>query len=201
MTRLPCYHSRMKAARTLLLLIGLLALAVPPSAPAESSGSSLYAVELIVFRVSSPAGNEDWSAAPTGRGFGNESTRGGTPQVVRILPASDFRLSSVEATLRGSGAWRPIAHAAWIQTAANWGTHVGIALADIGINTPGLSGMVYLERATYLHLGMDLSLNTAGVNYAIKEMRSVKFNERQYFDHPAFGVIAMVSPVSAARSD
>jgi hypothetical protein len=29
-------------------------------------------------------------------------------------------------------------------------------------------------------------------------MRSVKYNERQYFDHPAFGVIAMVSPVSAA---
>lgn len=192
----------MRAVRTTLVLLGLLTLAGPQSAPAEQSGSSLYAVELIVFRVSSPAGNEDWSAVPPGRGFGNESTRGGSPQVVRILPASDYRLASVDTTLRGSGAWRPIAHAAWIQTAANWGTHIGIALADVGINTPGLSGAVYLERATYLHLGMDLSLNGGGISYTIKEMRSVKFNERQYFDHPAFGVIALVSPVSAAaRSD
>lgn len=184
----------------LMLLLGLLALVGPQSAPAQQSGSSLYAVELIVFRVSSPSGNEDWSAVPSGRGFGNESTRGGNPQVVRLLPPSDYRLASVETTLRGSGAWRPIAHAAWIQSAANWGTHIGIALADLGVNSPGLSGMVYLERATYLHLGMDLSLNAGGVTYTIREMRSVKFNERQYFDHPAFGVLALVSPVPAAAA-
>jgi len=143
------------------------------------------------------SGNEDWSAVPTGRGFGNESTRGGTPQVVRILTPADYRLAPVEATLRTSGAWRPIAHAAWVQSAANWGTHIGIPLSELGINSPGLSGSVYLERATYLHLGMDLSLNAGGIEYSIKEMRSVKYNERQYFDHPAFGVIALVSPVSA----
>jgi len=74
-----------------------------------------------------------------------------------------------------------------VQSAANWGTHIGIALSDLGINSPGLSGTVYLERATYLHLGMDLSLNAGGIDYTIKEMRSVKYNERQYFDHPAFG--------------
>ena len=182
----------------LVLLLGLVALAGSPSTLAQQTGSPLYAVELIVFRVGSPSGNEDWSAVPPGRGFGNESTRGGNPQVLRRLPPSDYRLTSVEATLRSSGAWRPIAHAAWIQSAANWGTHVGIALADVGINSSGLSGMVYLERATYLHLGVDLSLNVGGVTYTIKEMRSVKFNERQYFDHPAFGVIAMVSPVPAA---
>jgi len=190
----------MKFIHALPLLLVLLLLTAPQSAPAQQSGGSQYAVELIVFRATSPAGNEDWAAVPTGRGFGNESTRGGNPQVLRVLPPSDYRLASVEATLRGSGAWRPIAHAAWIQSAANWGTHIGIALADLGINSPGLSGMVYLERATYLHLGMDLNLSAGGVTYSIKEMRSVKFNERQYFDHPAFGVIALVSPVSAAAA-
>jgi hypothetical protein len=74
---------------------------------------------------------------------------------------------------------------------------MGIALGDLGINTPGLSGMVFLERATYLHLGLELTLNSGGISYTIKEMRSVKYNERQYFDHPAFGVIAVVSPVNA----
>jgi hypothetical protein len=178
------------------LLAALAMLATPDPAAAQQSGG-LYIVELIVFRTTSVSGNEDWNAVPTGRGFGNESTRGGTPQVVRILAPADYRLATVEATLRTSGAWRPIAHAAWVQSAANWGTHIGIALSDLGINSPGLSGTVYLERATYLHLGVDLSLNTGGIEYAVKEMRSVKYNERQYFDHPAFGVIAMVSPVGA----
>jgi hypothetical protein len=189
----------MKITSRPLALLGCLLLVALPGAHAQQAGSPMYAVELIVFRVTSPAANEDLSAVPPGRGFGNESTRGGgsTPQVVRMLPAADYRLAGVESTLRGSGAWRPIAHAAWIQTAANWGTHVGIALSDLGINAPGLSGTVYLERATYLHLGLELTLNSGGVNYTIKEMRSVKYNERQYFDHPGFGVIAVVSPVSA----
>lgn len=189
-------------ARAPLVAPGLLAALALASAPgpamAQQAGGSRYMVELIVFRNSTVSGNEDWSAVPTGRGFGNESTRGGNPQVVRILAPGDYRLANVEATLRTSGAWRPIAHAAWVQSAANWGTHVGIALSDLGINSPGLSGAVYLERATYLHLGLDLSLSAGGIQYAIKEMRSVKYNERQYFDHPAFGVIALVSPVSAA---
>jgi hypothetical protein len=188
----------MKTTSRLLALLGSSLLAALPGAHAQQAGSPMYAVELIVFRVTSPSGNEDMSAVPPGRGFGNESTRGGgTPHVLRILPASDYRLAGVENTLRGSGAWRPIAHAAWIQTAANWGTHMGIALGDLGINTPGLSGMVFLERATYLHLGLELTLNSGGISYTIKEMRSVKYNERQYFDHPAFGVIAVVSPVNA----
>jgi len=182
----------------LSVLAALAMLAIPKLAAAQQAGGSLYMVELIVFRTTSVSGNEDWSAVPTGRGFGNESTRGGTPQVVRILAPGDYRLAPVEATLRTSGAWHPIAHAAWLQSAANWGTHIGIALSYLGINSPGLSGTVYLERATYLHLGVDLSLNAGGIDYTIKEMRSVKYNERQYFDHPAFGVIAMVSPVSAA---
>ena len=183
--------------RLALVLAALTMLATPRPAAAQQAGGSLYIVELIVFRTTSVSGNEDWSAVPPGRGFGNESTRGGTPQVVRILAPSDYRLAPVEATLRTSGAWRPIAHAAWVQSAANWGTHIGLALSDLGVSSPGLSGTVYLERATYLHLGVDLSLNAGGINYSIKEMRSVKYNERQYFDHPGFGVIAMVSPVGA----
>ena len=185
------------AFAALALLAAMTLLATPAPAAAQQTGGSLYLVELIVFRTTSVSGNEDWSALPTGRGFGNESTRGGTPQVVRLLPPADYRLAPVEATLRSSGAWRPIAHAAWLQSAANWGTHIGMALSDLGINSPGLSGTVYLERATYLHLGVDLSLNAGGIAYTIKEMRSVKYNERQYFDHPAFGVIALVSPVGA----
>ncbi len=183
--------------RLILVALAVLLCAAPVRAQ-QSSGA--YLVEVLVFRNSAVGASEDWDAPPSGRGFGNENTRGGTPQVLRVLPSSDYRLASVETTLRNGGAWRPLAHAAWVQTAAAWGTHIGIALSDIGISVPGLSGSIYLERATYLHLGVDLRLSGGGPTYAIDEMRSIKFNERQYFDHPAFGVIAIVSPVQAGAA-
>jgi hypothetical protein len=181
-------------------LAALLTLA--PLAPqAQQSAATTYGVEVIVFRVSSVPSGEDWDAVPPGRGFGSSAARGGgTPQVLRILTPGDYRLGALEATLKASGAWRPVAHAAWVQSAANWGTHAGIALSDVGINVPGLSGMVYLERAPiYLHLGFDVRLS-AGASYAIKEMRSVRYNDKQYFDHPAFGIIALVTPIKRAEA-
>jgi len=169
---------------------------LPPSRVAQQGPAPSYGVEIIVFRVASAPQGEDWDAVPAGRGFGSSATRGGpSPQVLRVLTAADYRLGAIEATLKSSGAWRPVAHAAWVQTAANWGTHAGIALADVGINVPGLSGMVYLERAPiYLHLGFDVRL-TAGATYTIREMRSVRYNDKQYFDHPGFGIIALVTPI------
>jgi len=41
---------------------------------------------------------------------------------------------------------------------------------------------------------MNLTLS-GDASFVINEMRSVKYNEKQYFDHPAFGVIALVSPL------
>jgi hypothetical protein len=186
-----------------LLALGLLAgglLADPRPAGAQQPGG-LYEVEIVVFRVASVGAAEDWSAAASGRGFGNDANRANAtpPQVLRVLNSSEYRLAGVEAGLRSSGAWRPIAHAAWIQTAASWGTHVGIPLAELGVNVPELAGAIYLERSTYLHLGVTLTL-TGAATYTIDEMRSVKYNDKQYFDHPAFGVIALVSPVARTGS-
>jgi hypothetical protein len=187
--------------RTLCYLIGLAlsigpwpALAQQPGAP---QAAPLYTVELVVFRASSIGPAEDWSAAASGRGFGSDANRAAAapPQVVRVLTPGEYRLAGIEAGLRASGAWRPIAHAAWIQSAASWGTHIGIPLSELGVNAPELTGAIYLERSTYLHLGMTLILAGSEM-YTINEMRSVKYNERQYFDHPAFGVIALVSPVA-----
>jgi hypothetical protein len=127
------------------------------------------------------------------------ATRGGTPQVMRVLPPATIKLERTEGDLRSSGAWRPMAHAAWIQTAANWGTHIGIALADLGINVRAERHGVSGTRADLSASGLGLSLNGAAT-YSINEMRSVKYNERQYFDHPAFGVIAVVSPIGNRRS-
>lgn len=163
---------------------------------AQQTGAASYGVEVIVFRAASVNAVEDWNAVPPGRGFGSSAGRGGgTPQVLRVLTPAEYKMSDLEAKLKSSGAWRPVAHAAWVQSVANWGTHAGIALSDVGINVPGLSGMVYLERAPiYMHLGFDVRLS-AGASYAIREMRSVRYNDRQYFDNPGFGIIAVVTPI------
>jgi len=169
----------------------------PGSAAAPAPGvTPLYDVEIIIFRVSSPGADEDWHAQLAGRGFGNNANRGGAvPTIVKILAPTDYHMNALEGTLKSSGAWRPLAHAAWIQTAANWGTHTGFALSDLGISVPGLSGTVYLERAPiYMHLGFDVQYQGADT-YAIKDMRSIKYSDKQYFDHPAFGIIAMVTPI------
>jgi hypothetical protein len=193
-------ESKLNQRRLKVALLALLAVpfALPRSsaaAAAASAASGLYGVEIIIFRAASPGAEEAWDANVPGRGFGNTANKGSAaPTITRILSASDYRMSSLESALKSSGAWRPLAHAAWIQTAANWGTHTGFALSDIGINVPGLSGTVYLERATYIHLGFDVQYQ-AGGNYMIKDMRSVKYNDKQYFDHPGFGILAVVTPI------
>ena len=39
-----------------------------------------------------------------------------------------------------------------------------------------------------------------GTAFTLNENRRVKFYERNYYDHPAFGVIALVTPAQGARS-
>lgn len=189
--------------RTVLTLFLLPSLAtLLPVASARAAGSSesmLYDVEMVVFRATSAPQNEDWSLPPVGRGFGSPPPHvDDSAELVRVLPSTDYRLDGIVRRLRTSGTWYPVAHVAWVQTAPAWGTHVGIALSTLGLNVPGLTGTVYLERAPiYLHLGFDVTLRGAAP-YTIDEMRNVRANEKQYFDHPGFGIIAVVRPIRRA---
>jgi hypothetical protein len=165
----------------------------PPPAPLPA-GTALYDVEIVVFRSVGAAPLEDWTAAPSPRGFGSPNAQPGlAPQVVRVLGPNDYRLDGIVDGLRRSGVWRPIAHAAWLQNAPNWGSHIGLPLSAVGVDVPGLTGLVFLERAPlYLHLGFDVTL-LDGDSFRIDEMHNVRQNEKEYFDHPAFGIIAVVT--------
>ncbi len=165
------------------------------AAAATAANTPLYTVEMVVYRAVTVGTAEDWAIVPPGRGFGAAAHGGPAPQVIRVLGASSYRLDGVVDDLRINGAWRTVAHAAWVQTAPPWGTHIGVPLSQLGVTVPGLSGTVYLERAPlYLHLGFDVNL-TGAATYTINEMRYVRPNEKQYFDHPAFGIIAAVTPI------
>ena len=195
-----------------LRLLCLLWLASLP-ALSEDAAAPGYQVEIIVFRASATQGGaENWSAEGTSNNTVGEESSSDSSQVGRListLSAAQFQLNDLEAKLRASGAYVPVAHVAWSQTASAWGTRAGFQLQKLGVDVPGLNGTVYLERGQYLHLGMALSYAIAappaglgagpGTAFTLNENRRVRFYERNYYDHPAFGVIALVTPAQGTR--
>lgn len=199
----------MKTTRLRLLLLLIVGLPVA----AQDAGSPGYRVEMIVFRTNSAQGGpESWANEGNANNTIGEESGGGSSQVARFigaLDASQFQLNDLETKLRASGAYVPVAHVAWAQSASAWGTRAGFPLQKLGVDVPGLNGTVYLERGQYLHLGMALSYAIAnppaglaagtGTTFTLNENRRVKFYERNYYDNPAFGVIALVTPAQGAR--
>ena len=209
--------TRMRGLLLLVLLSALtpsLAEEPPPStAPPAGPGNAVYNIEIIVFRATSALGGpEDWGAEAGARNIAGEESASGAAQVghfVSALPGSAWQLGELENRLRASGQYVPVAHTAWSQTASSWGTRAGFTVQKLGIDVPGLSGSIFLERGQWLHLGMALTYvmasppqglgAAADTPFTLNESRRVRFYERNYFDHPAFGVIAMVMPAQGAR--
>ena len=199
--------------RTLLTLC-LAAFACGVPAFSQDAATPGYHVEIIVFRANSAqGGSENWSSEDrSDTTIGEEAPSSGSSQVghfISALAPADFQLTDLETKLRSSGAYVPVAHVAWAQTASAWGTKAGFPVQKLGIDVPGLNGTVYLERGQYLHLGMALNYAISsppaglgagpGTSFTLNENRRVKFYERNYYDHPAFGVIALVTPAQGAR--
>ncbi|MGH8169071.1 MAG: CsiV family protein [Steroidobacteraceae bacterium] len=182
--------------------------------PAPAFTGPAYDVEIIIFRAETGLGQpESWAAETTAAATvaGGEASggSGAVGKLLEVLPGSGYHLTALESRLRKSGTYLPVAHAAWVQTASAWGTHAGFSLQSLGINVPGLAGEIFLERGEFLHLGMTLNYTMqdppAGLNappgttFVMNETRRVRFYQRNYYDHPAFGVIALVTPARGRR--
>lgn len=190
----------MNAVRcTLIAGLGLALALLPRPLDAAATATGLYQVEVIIFQSETPPSGEDLGASAEGRGFSGQLERGSAPPtLLRLLDGSEMQLGGLAAKLRSGHAWRVLAHTGWIQGATDWPQHAGLKLEELGIAVPGLTGSVYVERGQYLHLGFDLHLGAAPP-WSLSELRKVKFNEKNYFDHPGFGVIAIVNPARPAR--
>lgn len=182
----------------LLSLAFLAATASAQTAPASAkpaavaaAASGAYSVEVIVFRAS--GGGDGGTSAPL-RG-GNDAA--GAAQVARYigpLPGSRMQLGAVRERL-AAGGYRVLVHTGWVQTAASFGSRSGLPLDRLGVRVPGLSGTFMLERGSLLHLGMSLRYaDDGGAVTQLTEIRRIRFNERNYYDHPSLGVIAVVTP-------
>jgi Peptidoglycan-binding protein, CsiV len=211
---------RIAAMRTLhLLALPLLTLLFCLQASSQqppASSSPVYNIEVIVFRAASTMGApESWTNEGAGSLDSPEEAEGGAPATTQMgrfvasLPATQFQLNDLANKLKSSGAYVPVAHAAWSQTASPWGTHAGFPVQKLGLDAAGLSGTIFLERGQFLHLGMALNYAmpnppggmgaAPGTPFVMNANRRIRFYERNYYDHPAFGVIALVTPAQGGR--
>jgi hypothetical protein len=190
-----------------MLILAMASLSSLPTARSQNAASpSVYNIEVIVFRNQSGSGGaEDWNARSVARGPDTPDSPV-TGRFVQAIPPSQYQLNAVAARLQNTTNYPPIAHFAWQQTASSWGSRAGFTIAKLAGNVPGLSGTIYLERGSYLHLGMALSYQPANVPaglsaaqgqvFNLNELRRVKYDQLNYYDHPAFGVIALVTPAN-----
>jgi hypothetical protein len=205
-------------AASVLAAVALTASAAEPPRPTDP----LYNVELVILRPVTPIGvPEDWSvearhalAPATASEADEEASPSSSPttggrMAVRTLSTAQYRLSGIDAALARSKGYELIRHVGWTQAPTPRGAGLAVELADIASDSEPLRGTVALERGRYLHLRLDLAYVPATppnsllgavaasgpVTFTLRQNRRVKAFERHYFDHPAFGVIAMVSPV------
>jgi hypothetical protein len=199
--------------------------AEPHPAPAAAPvGATVYNIEIIVFRTNSTLGSpENWSAeaaaAPAvpvaGDGESGApvtdtgSTGIGGGRFVRALTPAEFQLTDLEARIKSSGSYVAVAHVGWAQTASPWGSHESLSLQQLGFDNPLLAGAVTLQHGQFLHLGLALNLTIANppaglgaapqTTFVLNDDHRVKLYERNYYDAPAFGVIALVAPAQGTR--
>ncbi len=180
----------------------------------------LYQVEIVVFRALSPLGvAEDWNAQsaqvlPADDEAAPEEPAA-DPQIlerpdVQQLPPAQFRLAGTEAALRRSAGYQVLAHVAWSQPTTPRGADIVHTLGELGVDNPDLRGTVALEQGRYMYLNLDLAWTpedppssllgatsgAAPVTFTLREKRRLRPSEQHYLDHPAFGVIAIVSPLT-----
>jgi len=197
-------RSRTRALTAAFLLVLAGSGVSPPALPQAAPNPRIYTVEIIVFRnLSGAGGTEDWTAKPVARGP-DKPEAPLTGRFVQAIPEAQFQLNGLAQKLQNTTNYQPIAHFAWQQTASSWGSRAGFTVAKLAGSVPGLSGTIYLESGDYLHLGMSLSYQTSnpppglsaspGTVFSLNESRRVKWDQLNYYDHPAFGVIALVTP-------
>lgn len=175
-----------------ILFVGLIGFAVGAQA------QQWYHVELIVFEVLNPTDNEQSPAftlqipAPLRVGMSNKS----------IQPAANKNLENTAQRLRNSAGYRVISHQTWQQAVGNRNSAQAVA-----VEADRVQGQVRFHIATYLHASLDLWLKD-GVRSVesdtfhtlhqprLVEMRRIRSRQVHYFDHPRFGAILQLIPVS-----
>ena len=202
--------------RSLLLVI--IAVVSAPAVIAETDDLSRgYEIELLIFRnlVEADGGEvwpvdySDWFEEESLDNMDNgEQPDPPSRAAVTWLPKSQFRLTAQRNALARSAPYRPIAHFAWRQavTDRQRAKPVEVPAGNRNPERAYVDGLVRVSVERYLHLDLNLRLHlrattteATSLEYGVPEIRlrqkrRMRSNEQHYFDHPRFGVIALITP-------
>ena len=123
----------------------------------------------------------------------------GIPPTIRVqnLLNGQLLMTDEQQRIQRVDAYNLLLHAGFSQegVAEEWAAPVSVR--RLGAPTQ-LDGTIRLHRGRFLHIRLDLTLDTnTGLQnfsqpYRLKQQRRLRSGEVHYFDHPAFGVVLTV---------
>ncbi len=183
---------------------------------AEANEASWYSIEYIVFEntplINQPL--EVWNKEPfqmPADAIALEPSSGN--KSFSSLSTQQQQLHGVYRRLEKLSSYTPIAHGGWIQPVRNKQKRKSVSIIH-QMGTDRLEGTLTFHRGRFLHLSVDLQLNemlplAINNNYAadtitppstlyrLTESRRIKTSQSNYFDHPRFGVLAIVEKINS----
>ncbi len=189
----------------LLLLASLTQLALAEDAPRQ------FDVELLIFQnLAADDGGEVWPVDYSD--WFDEDTTGTDGQLNSPfwLDSKNMHLQAEQVALKHSGNYRPLRHIAWRQTVVERNRAEDIEIAGDNTAPTTVEGTVRVAVERYLHLYLDLKLidrtlarqtgfgDTEIPEFRLKTHRRMRSGELHYFDHPKFGVVALITPYAPA---
>jgi hypothetical protein len=202
-----CKQNLLTTARlfvaALLVTVNPVVVAAPP----------IYDVEIIIFRhkVNTDAG-EQWTT-PAANDL--QPTRVFSQDEFTELDRNLYQLGGINGGLRNSSDYTVLFHRAWRQVGYDAAHAIAYPIHTFADNRRySIDGSVTLIRERYLHLDVDLLLTSSGAEsaqyieepgskpaYRLREKRRMRSREVHYFDHPRFGMIAVVTPYNAPEDE
>ena len=171
----------------------------------------IYDVEVVIFsNQNSGDDGERWPTSvrddPGAQGFVAEGQ-------ISERPESSYQLGGIAYGLKQARGYSVLLHTAWRQPAYDSRNAIGYAVdTSVQNGSKRLSGRINLVRERYLHLDVDLLLASAYATlsatedatsspvYELRERRRIKKSRTvHYFDHPRFGMIAIVTPYQSPQ--
>lgn len=186
----------MRFFSVVLLLLGGGVLPAFGAAPNTSNGPSAnYDIEILVFSIQATEfeGSELWTRSDQPI----DTSDAVAPRNLR--PTVEF--SKIAGSLMAGGRYRILLEEHWVQSADTRSSVPPVLLASADNEVNGTLRF-YLSR--YLHVELNVMYAPPAAigggdapDYVIREQRRVRASELTYFDHPKFGVIVKVTPVSS----
>ena len=93
-------------------------------------------------------------------------------------------------TLKKSESYRVLNYYSWGQESLPFSEAAAVELTE-----PNLTGWIKIYANHLLYINLDLDYQ----GYRMNEKRRIKLDEKHFFDHPKFGVLAQVSRLEQAE--